>query len=296
MVSIIMCVYNAFLVANECIHACLRTLKANQTPWRLILVDNHSPDDQTRALLGGIEDRQMPGVMVVVPHSNLGCHNGWNYGYLRARQQYPETTHCVKLDDDAEMQTEAWADKMVEALEVAPGCAFVSADISPEAKRGYEYDVQTVEGIDFEIPRGGEVGFSCVMFRGSWIAAVGDMKPRGYRSATGTSLPDDSLYGGEEVYYAIKARDRGQWYAHLPSVFAKHHGNEHRPVEYVLWKFFYGYLGRLPHDMDCAAWMATRARPDCQALVAGFLAGTVPSGLEPYVNEARRLLEQFDGS
>lgn len=234
-VSVIACVYNALPVARESLQSVIDTLPAF---CELILVDNHSPDPETRAYLRELE-LGVPGkiIRVVDPGSNVGCHHGWNYGY-----NHCEAPYVCKLDDDTIVLEPRWAMKMVSALDHLPQVAYLSADI--DAKQQNKYRRETMAGHEIEIAESGIVGFSFVMFRRADIERWGPMKGRG---------GPGGLYGGEEAHYAAMARADGRLVCHFPPVLCRHAGNELRHPDYPMWKRAYGYRGWTKLDLE--AWV-----------------------------------------
>lgn len=279
MVSVIMCVYNTRPIVQKCIEACLETLEPCHQPWELLLVNNHSTDrDTTKYLSELVQKPTMPKRVVVFdPGKNLGCHNGWNYGLARSCASLHD--YVVKLDDDTEMQTPGWADIMSRALELVPGCAYVSSDI--DAKQQQNYELRKFAGdVELEVATELIVGFSCVMFRYSWVRLVGPMKTIGFIAANGKQSTEQSLYGGEEGYYRHIARMRGEMIAHIPAVFAHHHDNEERDQLYVLWKWF-GFLGWIEPGVDTVGWRDTgKWIEDCEQAILDFEAGKLPPGAD----------------
>lgn len=250
-VSVIICVYNSLPVFARCMEGLIRTTRSKDV--EIVLVDNHSPDPEVRKALKNYRDI----ARVFDPVENLGCHNGWNFGFRHCNGEY-----VVKLDDDTVIQTEGWESLMCQGLQARPDIAYLSADI--DAKQANRYRLErTVYGrysLPYEIAENGIVGFSCVMFRRSDIERWGPMSTGAYLGptdpATGkrpTFAGTDRLYGGEEVYYARLARAECRLIAHFPAVFCHHLGNEERHPDYPQWKWSYGFMGWTSDAMP--AWM-----------------------------------------
>jgi len=295
-----MCVYNTRPIVQKCVEACIKTLAPCHQEWELLLVNNHSTDKDTLKYLSELRQKPtMPCRFIVLdPGKNLGCHNGWNFGL----QHCCANNHdfVVKLDDDTVMLTPKWADIMSRALELVPGCAFVSSDI--DAKQEQDYETRTFAGgVELEVATQNIVGFSCVMFRYKWVKLVGPMRARGFRAANGiVTKSDDSLYGGEEGYYRNIAMLRGEMIAHIPAVKAHHCDNDERDQLYVLWKFFCS-LGWIEHGVDTVAWRESgQWKIDCEKAIADHEAGKLPPGSDGYIGIATEGLaawkEQQDGT
>jgi len=274
-----MCVYNTRPIVQRCVEACLETLDPCHQPWELLLVYNHSPDRDTLKYLSEIEQKvTMPKrVIVLDPGKNLGCHHGWNFGLKHCCANNHD--YVVKIDDDTEMLTPGWADIMARALELVPGCAYVSSDI--DAKQQQDYETRTFAGgVVLEVATQKIVGFSCVMFRYKWVKTVGPMRITGFRACNGKPGDDASLYGGEESYYRHLALMRGEMIAHIPAVKAHHHGNTQRDPLYILWKWFI-FLGWMESGVDTVAWRDSgQWIKDCEKAIVEHEAGRLPPGAD----------------
>ena len=183
MISIIMCVYNTLPVVRKCLASALWRMGDWNGQFEVILVHNHSPD---KRVVDYMTDQALVNSMVsvVIPERNLGCHNGWNFGYQHVSA---DASYVVKLDDAMEMQTDLWAVKMMGALDGVDDYAFVYSDSN--AIQGCRYKATVRYGIEYRIPEGWPT-FSCVMFRRSWVDEVGLMLCEGYRTASGTRPPN----------------------------------------------------------------------------------------------------------
>ena len=264
-VAVITTCYNSYPILKQCLQALLASSSADV---HAILVDQHSPDEKTRAFLkylGGGPDSDelwMPQppyrslckwFTVLDPGRNVGTHNGFNFGFEKGvvGKGYD---YVVKLDDDTVITTQDWDKLMVCGLESRQDIAFLSADGSSYAKQLDTWDVQAVEQSQFlnggrlvyEIPPRNIVDFHCVMFR------VADMmrwerQPSNspiYRGRVWLTNPegdgDKRLYGGEELYMARKARAEGKKIAYFRNVFCNHLHNDDRCQDYQVWKYCYG--------------------------------------------------------
>lgn len=250
-ISVICCIYNSQPLARRAIESLVNATEFRKSQVEIVLVDNHSPDERVRDDIFRLAMfLDVPHFRVVDPGKNLGCHGGWNFGYQHI---HPESKYVCKFDDDTEILTQGWAEKMTEALIKIPELGFISADI--DAKQNNVYSPRTVNGIDIEVAITGVVGFSFVMFRRSDIERWGPMKTGPYCAAGGKPVMTERLYGGEEVYYADHARSEGKLIAHFPSVKCHHMDNSERHPDYPGWKFFYGYYAWTNKDM--ADWLAS---------------------------------------
>ena len=248
-VSIIMCIYNTLPVVAKSIEALLARM-ATHSFWELILVDNHSPDEKAREFIREVASSS-GAIKVVDPGKNIGCHDGWNFGYKHTN---PKNPFVVKIDDDTVIKTWGWHEKMGEILANNEDLVYVCTDL--DAKFSYPYHVKVFNGwddrkIDGQVCDEGMWGFSMVMFKRDWIDKLGGLKVGRpvAKDAGGKSGPTElieiegRLYGGEELYCARSAHDEGKVFCCLPSVFCHHQGNEERHPDYPQWKFSYGYMG-----------------------------------------------------
>ena len=250
MVTVICCIYNSVGVVRRCLEA----LAEMSTPAsvEVVLVDNHAPDPLTREYIKAFQRLHSGWVRIVDPGRNIGCHDGWNFGYKAAA----ENEYVVKLDDDTVIETCRWAEKMQFALHVAPEIGYVAADI--DIKSPHRCERQKYGDVLFDVAVEGIVGFSCVMFRRADVERWGPMKVGTYRTAgNGPILQEgvQSLYGGEEVYYMHHARRDGTRIAYLRDVHVHHLGNEERHPDYAMWKRSYAYRGI--HRMEMLEWLAS---------------------------------------
>lgn len=259
-VAVIMCVYNTKAVAMQAIVPMVeRGLLKTTTEY--FLVDNKGPENEEIA--AELRTKTWPAsVHWLEPGKNLGCHEGWNYGYEIARKRGIESgeafTHYVKIDDDTVIQTDGWDEIMAQALNYLPAFAYLVAD--GDCRRRYEYIEYEENGVKLGMPHRdlghgrytsvADLSFSLVMFKASTITAFGPMHNARYMSAEGKTLSDTSLYGGEEVYYGQLANKHGLACGMLPSVFWHHLGNEERHPDYPMWKWAYGYRGWTTLPMD----------------------------------------------
>ncbi|OHB81181.1 MAG: hypothetical protein A2W31_05060 [Planctomycetes bacterium RBG_16_64_10] len=252
LVSVIMPIYNSVGVARQACESVVAT--SEPCDVELILVDNHAPDPAVREYLPMFA-RAHRNVRIVDPGKNLGCHCGWNFGEKRAVGKY-----LMKWDDDTVMLESGWVGKMTEAFEKIPTLGILSTDI--DAKQANVYRIQDHGGIKLEVPERGIVGFSCVMFRRVDAEQWGPMRVGAYRTASATVLATgvESLYGGEEVFFANQAHANGQIIAHFPAVKVHHLDNAQRHPHYPAWKRSYGYLAWTRLGM--AEWIASGQHVD----------------------------------
>lgn len=238
-IAVIACIYNNLAVCKESIETAIKLSKAC---GQLILIDNHAPDPEIRQWLKDLtmKETNVDHLTILDPGRNIGCHHGFNHGF---KDLLPTIEYVVKLDDDTFIRTEGWDEKMRASLQLKK-IAYVSADIDPDAKQKNKYRILEMDGIKYEIPETGIVGFSCVMFRRADIIRWGPMQAA-HETKFGTGL-----YGGEEAHYSNLASADALSIAHLPGVYCDHAKNEHRHPDYPMWKWLYGYKRWIDDPMD----------------------------------------------
>lgn len=217
-ILIITCIYNQLPLIAECIQA----VQENTTgDYEHVLVYNHPPYPEVKEYIN------KSGATVLDPLKNLGCHRGFNFAFdFKGDQGFD---YIVKLDDDT-IVPKNWNEPMIEVLEQDDRLAYISS-INKNARQGNNFAKRKVGKYTIEIPRVGVVGFSCVMFPIKILNEIGVMSKI------------NTLYGGEELDFLERVRDAGKYGGYIKEVVACHLGNESREIDYVLWKYVYGYLG-----------------------------------------------------
>lgn len=230
---IITCIYNRLPLVKECVEA---VRKYTTGEYIHALVYNHPPYPEVKKyvlLCGSMEGSK---VIVLDPGKNLGCHDGFNHAFdILYDEINPD--YVVKLDDDT-VVPEGWNEPMMEVLDTDMSLAYVSS-VDKNAKQGGNFRYKKVGRYTIEMPRIGVVGFSCVMFPGRTIDKFGKLY----------AARDDSLYGGEEHRYFGCVTEQKMYGAYIQEVVAHHLGNEDRDIDYVLWKYWYGYMDRTRDDL-----------------------------------------------
>lgn len=215
---IITCIYNKLHLVRDCIEAVKKNTTGN---YEHVLVYNHPPYPDIKEYI------DKSGAIVLDPLKNIGCHRGFNFAFdFKGDQGF---NYVVKLDDDT-IVPENWNEPMMEVLEQDDRLAYISS-INKNAKQGGDFAEIKAGKYTIEIPRTGVVGFSCVMF------------PIQILNEIGTLSKINTLYGGEELDFLERVRDAGKYGGYIKEIVAYHLGNECREIDYVLWKYVYGYLG-----------------------------------------------------
>lgn len=232
--------------------------------YELIVVDNHSPDQRTRDYIKTVKEASL-----IDPGRNIGCHKGFSYGFEKAKGDY-----LVKLDDDTVIKTKGWDQVLTDTI-IAwdrlhnSKIAFAAPDSN--VKHGSQQALQQVPYhelvFQFSQVLGGTLGFSCVMIPRKVYQDFGPLITMDWHNGA----LKDSLYGGEELYYAQKAHSKGYTYGYAMNASVEHLGNEHRDIAYVLWKYIYGYLGMTTKSLE-------ELKKDRELLIRGYTYWITSSG------------------
>lgn len=212
----------------------------------VILIDNRSPFKTSRYLYCNIPDNH-PNVRIIDAGKNIGCHNGYNLGFSEAKGDF-----LVKNDDSTEPLEEKDVKRIAEFLKENPDFAYIGANFRDDFEKeteGFDYYVEKDSKIGRIAIQGkgkGMVNFPWIMIPKKVYKDLGELKPL-YRDASG-NMRTDGLYGGEELYYKIRAIKKG--YKIGTALDIEVEKLERTEPLYELWKYVYGYLGwtRKPCD------------------------------------------------
>jgi glycosyltransferase involved in cell wall biosynthesis len=259
--SVVVVAYNNV----ELVKSVIESVKENTTGvYELIIVDNHSPDQRTRDYI-----RSIDGCVLFDPGQNIGCHKGFSFGFEKARGDY-----LVKLDDDTIIKTSGWNDTLIYTIEAwdrvhDAKIAFIAPDSN--VKHGSQQVLHQVPFhelvFQFSQVQGGTLGFSCVMIPRKVYLEFGPLVTMDWHNGA----LKDSLYGGEELYYAQKAFSSGKIFGYAMNASVEHLGNEYRDLDYVLWKYIYGYLGWTTKSLE-------ELKKDREMLIRGYTYWITSSG------------------
>lgn len=217
MYSIAISVYNRLPILKQCLRA---ALASTGDDTEIILVNNHPPYLEVQIFLRRLRH---PRVRVLDPGRNLGCHQGNNYAFLRARGRY-----LVKLDDDIIVPRNNWLAVMRRALIETPSLAYI---ILPWHKPTFQRRQPIINRRDYRVKlwlREPAI-FGCVMIRRDlW------RKHFFYRNP--------GLYGWEEHFFLERINKLGKKQGFLLSHPCRHlcrtRGTD--PL-YGVWKVLYAY-------------------------------------------------------
>jgi len=234
MINIIMSVYNNVSVAREAIYS---VLKNTDILHKFILVNNHSFDIETQSLLKELSAKfkDTSTFQVVDPGRNLGCHDGWNFGFKFIN---PSFSFCSKIDDDT-MVPKNWASNLVSAAETwekstSKSLGMLSANL--DCRTSFSPEILDFGSFQYEIPKTAP-SFSCVLFKTKVIQTYGLMKGYG-------------LYGHEESYYFKLFKEKGLSVLWSKNVLVHHIEANFKNWDYIVWKYFYGFRKKTTLSFD----------------------------------------------
>lgn len=105
---------------RELVERCLESvLRSTYPSFRVVVVDNGSQDGTPEFVA-----RQFPSVQLVRYHENLGFSSAYNEAIREANEPY-----VVLLNQDAEVATPDWIERLVEVAEAWQDCAVVACKI-----------------------------------------------------------------------------------------------------------------------------------------------------------------------
>jgi len=239
--SIITCIYNNKSLVQSVLE---KIYKYTSDDFEHIIVYNH-PVDSSLDLIRDLT-RGKDNVIILDRGYNLGCTDGLDLGFSAASGKY-----ILKVDDDVLVPFNTnWLQIMGSIMDSMPKLAF----LSPNSNVIQGGKIETMN-LDLPLYKGGLnlylsgiISWTCLMMRKDLYREFGPLK--GTVVTVSGNVRNPRLYGGEEQYYCIKARQAGLPFGYLTDLWAIHLDNENRDIEYVLWKYCYGYLGvtHLPYD------------------------------------------------
>lgn len=221
-ISIIVPVYNAFELLQECLD---RVVRHTHTPWHLIVVEDRSTDERVRPWLRDWAAAQGARVTLLENEQNLGFIGGVNRGLAEAMRR---GEHVVLLNSDA-LVPDGWSSRLLRPLvedstiaSVTPmsndatifSVPLIGMERPLETRKADEIDqiAQKISaGIVAEAPTG--VGFCMAMSK----AAI-KLEPR-----------LDTAFGkgyGEEVDWCQKLRQAGMRHVGIGNLFVEHRGGQ----------------------------------------------------------------------
>jgi len=255
----------------ELVKEVIESVKLNTSnDYELIIVDNHSLDSRTRDYIRSEKD-----CVLLDPGKNLGCHNGFSYAFERAQGE-----NFVKLDDDTVIKTKDWDRMLIETIEAWDKIAFIAPDSN--VRHGSNVATHQFNSLHFDRITGGTLGFSCVMIPRKTYLEFGPLTSMNWKNGA----LQNTLYGGEELYYAQIAHAKGRVFGYCMNARVEHLGNEHRDIDYVLWKYIYGYLGWTTKPLD-------DFKKDRELLIKGYTFWVTSSGNDWLAGQGRKALKEM---
>jgi len=224
-------------------------LKVIDGKYPLFIVDNCSPDIKTIEYLLDLESSNK-NVVILRPGKNLGCHNGFNYGFFHILTNYTGVEVLVKCDDDTMLYPLIDFEEILNLFKET-GIAFLGTNFFTDNRLYGEVVTRETHGnyitdIVYWNPKIANIplGFIEVNF----FKKIGGFKVA-YRNARDEIIKSqDHLYGGEEAYISQKANELRLKYAYLYMHGARMVDNEEVDPDYILWKYVYGFLGIYKKD------------------------------------------------
>jgi GT2 family glycosyltransferase len=223
---VILPVYQAFDLVQACLD---RLARHTDLPWRLILLDDASPDPRIAPFLRAFAEGRPAGQVTLVHNDrNLGFIGTVNRGLALARQQGPDGAPVVLLNSDA-LVPPGWASRLLAPMLADPDTVASVTPMSNDAELAcvpaicarHDLAPGEAEAIDraaaalpagqglAEAPTG--VGF-CMALNPRFL----DREPR-----------LDPAFGrgyGEEVDWCQKVAAWGGRHLYQPRLFVEHHG------------------------------------------------------------------------
>lgn len=226
-------------------------LKLIDGKYPLFIVDNCSPDIKTISYLVDLE-MMNKNVIVLIPGKNLGCHNGFNYGFFHILTNYKGVEVLVKCDDDTMLYPCIDFDEIL-SLFKKTGIAFLGTNFFSD-NRLYgelvtrEMHSDFITDIVYWNPKVANIPLGFV--EANFFKKIGGFKVA-YRNARNEIIKNqDHLYGGEEAYISQKANELNLPYGYLYLHGARTVGNDEIDPDYMLWKYVYGFLGDYKKDFS----------------------------------------------
>lgn len=269
--NIAMACFNTLEICKKSIDSVINNTSGE---FMLTIIDNKNPDERVWDYLAEIE---APNVRVIHLGKNIGCHNAINMIMERNNADY-----FAKIDDDTVVEPE-WNERLIEFLEDNQDFAYVGAR---NANFGNltEQQVMGDSGRMWKVLMGLDggpqaIGFSCVLFRAKTVSLYGPFTPN-----------REGLYGGEEAPYANIANYRKDRIALLNEGTHIEH-QETIDLDYIVWKFLYGYVGCLKADYE--DWKKNKRR-----MLAGYKmyqeTGIRKELVDPKVEELEKHVAELD--
>jgi len=191
----------------------VEALLAHTHDFELILIDNHSPHQETRDYI-----KSVPGAIIVDKGCNLGSADGCNAGFEAAKGDY-----LFRFDDDTVVLTPNWNTIMIDAMQ--KNVAYLSIN----------------HNWKFPVAEDKKTTIDNLQIWESPINFPGIMVPRTTYELFGP-LPAGFLYGteAESIYYQ-KAVKHNMVVGVVLNALADYIGKTD-DVDYTLWKVRYGAM------------------------------------------------------
>lgn len=215
-ISAVMTCYNRnTALVNKAISSILKN--SAEVDFRLILLDNHSPNEEVRLLLRKFGNETK--VKVLDFERNLGKGRGFNYVWKN--NNIPYDNYVAVVSDDIEVLTTRWDSRLKDVLQCDERMGSVSAFIEsgPGMLDKNKLQVDLVGG-EIVLISEGSVGGDLTMYRPGILEKAGLFAP--------------TLYGHEDVDMAVKLKRMGYHSGYVKDVKMNHFG--HDDPEWTEWK------------------------------------------------------------
>ncbi len=216
----------------------------------ILLVDNHSPDNNTRDYIHSLA-KENDNINIVSTERNIGCHHGFSFGFNYLLEQYTPDL-LIKCDDDMLVpEQDGWEKEVVSLCKIFPDLAFLGTNFFQD-NRLQDKTIYNLEHGEYNtrfIYWGDIPNLPIGIIRTDFYKKLGGLFSQ-YRTGTTVITEDDNkhLYGGEEAFMYTKANENLLKYGYLVDIKSNTVSNDLLEPDYLLWKYIYGYLGLYKED------------------------------------------------
>ena len=221
-VTIVLPVYNAFELLQECVD---RVLRHTHTPWHLVVIEDCSTDERVRPWLREWAARQGSRVTLLENAQNLGFIGGVNRGLAEAARR---NEHVILLNSDA-LVPDGWTARLLHPL-------MTDGDVASVTPMSNDATIFSVPLIGGERPLATRCADDIdAVARGLSPALVAEA-PTGVgfcmaisKAALKIQPQLDTVFGkgyGEEVDWCQKLRQAGMRNVGIGNLFVEHRGGQ----------------------------------------------------------------------
>ena len=238
---IAMPIYNSWPVVEKSLAALLKYA----TDSNIFLIYNHPPENILAKVRSMV--KRKGNVILLIPPTNYGVTRSLNWAFSHGTNDHQI---LFKIDDDT-IVCKGFVEKMTKAIKTFDNVAFVCASSNAE-QANESFTIQERGGISLKLYSQGCLSFSCMAIGREKYELLGEMSAdyRIFKDGKWEVIKGDRLYGGEEAYYAKRAREENLLMGKLGDVYVYHQDNEEKDIDYVVWKHSYGYFGTVNCSLD----------------------------------------------